>query len=340
VKWDVVVLDEGQFIKNPKSQVALAARALPARHRVVLTGTPIENRLTDLWSLFAFAQPGLLGDQVGFRRQYSEASGAGLERLHRRVKHFLLRRTKAQAAPDLPKRSEDDVIIDLEGDQRVLYDAELKRARAELLGVSTAKELGKVRFHVLASLLRLRQICCHPALVDPTHAEMPSAKLDALLERVEELAEEGHQVLVFSQFVQMLNIIRDRLVEREIGHLMLTGATENRAELVETFQKDPSKTVFLLSLKAAGFGLNLTAASYAILYDPWWNPAAEAQAIDRIHRIGQTKPVIAYRFISAGSVEEKIRALQHEKAALAASVVQEESLSQVMDLDSLRDILS
>ncbi|MBT5901652.1 MAG: DEAD/DEAH box helicase [Opitutaceae bacterium] len=340
VTWDVVVLDEGQFIKNPKSQVALAARALPARHRVVLTGTPIENRLTDLWSLFAFAQPGLLGDQVNFRRQYTDASHEGLQRLHRRVKHFLLRRTKAQAAPDLPKRSEDDVIIDLEGEQRELYDAELKRARAELLGVKTAKELGKVRFHVLASLLRLRQICCHPALIDPSHADIPSAKLDALLERVEELAEEGHQVLVFSQFVKMLNIIRDRLVEREIGHLILTGSTENRAELVDTFQKDPSKTVFLLSLKAAGFGLNLTAASYAILYDPWWNPAAEAQAIDRIHRIGQTKPVIAYRFITAGSVEEKIRALQHEKAALAASVVQEESLSKVMDLDSLRDILS
>ncbi len=340
VTWDVVVRDEGQVIKNPKSQVALAARSLPSRHRAVLTGTPIENRLTDLWSLFAFAQPGLLGDQVNFRKQYSDARSEGLQRLHRRVKHFLLRRTKAQAAPDLPKRSEDDVIIDLEGEQRALYDAEMKRARAELLGVSTAKELGKVRFHVLASLLRLRQICCHPALVDPAHAEIPSAKLDALLERVEELAEEGHQVLVFSQFVQMLNIIRDRLVEREIGHLMLTGSTENRAELVDTFQKDPRKTVFLLSLKAAGFGLNLTAASYAILYDPWWNPAAEAQAIDRIHRIGQTKPVIAYRFISAGSVEEKIRALQHEKAALAASVVQEESLSKVMDLDSLKDILS
>lgn len=340
VTWDVVVLDEGQFIKNPKSQVALAARALPARHRVILTGTPIENRLTDLWSLFAFAQPGLLGDQTHFRKQYSDASSEGLQRLHRRVKHFLLRRTKAQAAPDLPPRTEDDVIIDLEGEQRELYDAELKRARAELLGVSTAKELGKVRFHVLASLLRLRQICCHPALVDPAHAEIPSAKLEALMERVEELAEEGHQVLVFSQFVKMLKIIQERLVEREIGHLILTGSTENRAELVDTFQKDPSKTVFLLSLKAAGFGLNLTAASYAILYDPWWNPAAEAQAIDRIHRIGQTKPVIAYRFITAGSVEEKIRALQHEKAALAASVVQEESLSKVMDLDSLRDILS
>ena len=337
--WDVVVLDEGQFIKNPGSQVAVTARSLNAKHRVVLTGTPVENRLADLWSLFAFAQPGLLGDQAGFRRQYDEADPAALARLHRRVRHFLLRRTKAQAAPDLPPRTEDEIIVELEGGQRRLYDAELKRARAQLLGVETTQALDAVRFHVLASLLRLRQICCHPALVDPAHAALPSAKLEALLERIEELAEEGHQVLVFSQFVQMLEIIRTRLVAGGIGHLMLTGATENRAELVNTFQTDPTKTVFLLSLKAAGFGLNLTAASYAILFDPWWNPAAEAQAIDRIHRIGQTKPVIAYRLLAEGTVEEKIRLLQREKAALAAAVVQEESLATVMDLDSLRRIL-
>ncbi len=338
--WDVVVLDEGQFIKNPGSQVAVTARSLRARHRLVLTGTPIENRLSDLWSLFAFAQPGLLGDQAGFRRQYHEADPAALARLHRRVRHFLLRRTKAQAAPDLPSRTEDEIVVELEGEQRRLYDAELKRARAHLMGVETKSALDAVRFHVLASLLRLRQICCHPALTDPAHADLPSAKLDALLERIEELAEEGHQVLVFSQFVEMLQIIRARLVAGGIGHLMLTGATENRAELVDTFQTDPTKTVFLLSLKAAGFGLNLTAASYAFLFDPWWNPAAEAQAIDRIHRIGQTKPVTAYRLIAEGTVEQKIRLLQREKAALAEAVIQEDSLATVMDLDSLRSILA
>ena len=197
-----------------------------------------------------------------------------------------------------------------------------------------------MRFNILASLLRLRQICCHPALVDPAHADLPSAKLEALIERLEELREEGHQVLVFSQFVEMLGIIRDRLDKAGIGHLMLTGASENRPELVERFQTDPSRTVFLLSLKAAGFGLNLTAASYAILYDPWWNPAVEAQAIDRTHRIGQTKPVIAYRLLAADSIERKIRALQQEKASLAAAVVQEESLAKVLDLDSLRRILA
>ena len=340
VDWDAVVLDEGQFIKNPRSQVAVAARSLRAKRRVILTGTPIENRLSDLWSLFAFAQPGLLGDQAGFRRQYNEVDPGSLERLHRRVQHFLLRRTKAQAAPDLPSRTEDEIVIELEGGQRQLYEAELKRARAALLGIESPAALDKVRFHVLASLLRLRQICCHPALVDPAHATLPSAKLEALLELVEELAAEGHQVLVFSQFVEMLQIIRNRLDTAGIGHLMLTGATENRGELVERFQSDSTKTVFLLSLKAAGFGLNLTAASYAILYDPWWNPAAEAQAIDRIHRIGQTRPVTAYRLISEGTVEQKIRALQHDKAALAAAVVQEESLAKVMDLESLRDVLS
>lgn len=338
--WDAVVLDEGQFIKNPGSQVAAAARALVAAHRVVLTGTPIENRLSDLWSLFAFAQPGLLGTQPAFRRHYTEDNPAALARLHRRIQHFLLRRTKSQAAPELPSRTEDDLIIELEEPQRRLYDAELKRARAQLLGIETNDALAAVRFNVLASLLRLRQICCHPGLVDPAHRDLPSAKLEALMERLEELRDEGNQVLVFSQFVEMLEIIRGRLSAAGIGHLMLTGRTENRGELVEEFQRDRSKTVFLLSLKAAGFGLNLTAASYAILYDPWWNPAAEAQAIDRTHRIGQTQPVVAYRLLAEATVEEKIRALQRDKAALAAAVVQEDSLARVLDLESLRQILA
>jgi SNF2 family DNA or RNA helicase len=186
----------------------------------------------------------------------------------------------------------------------------------------------------------LRQICCHPALIDPAHRALSSAKLDELLERIEELRDEGHQVLVFSQFVEMLELIREKLVAAGIEHLLLTGQTENRDELVATFQGDKSRTVFLLSLKAAGFGLNLTAASYVVLFDPWWNPAVEAQAIDRTHRIGQSVPVNAYRLIARGTVEEKIRALQREKSALAGAVVQEESLASVLDLDSLRQILA
>ena len=337
--WDAVILDEAQFIKNPGSQTAVIARSIPAAHRLALTGTPIENRLLDLWSIFAFVQPGLLGPQASFRRQFPADDPEAAARLRRRTRHFMLRRTKAQVAPELPPRTEDEIVVDLEGEQRQLYDAELKRARAQLLGIETDRALDAVRFNVLASLLRLRQICCHPALIAEGHRNMPSAKLDALLERLEELRDEGQQVLVFSQFVELLLLIQQRLELAGITHLLLTGKTENRAELVDKFQSDRNQTVFLLSLKAAGSGLNLTAASYVILCDPWWNPAVEAQAIDRTHRIGQTRPVIAYRLVAADTVEQKILAMQREKAALAAAVVQEESLARVLDLDSLRRIL-
>jgi len=361
VSWDAVVLDEGQNIKNPTSATAQAARSLPARHRLVLTGTPIENRLLDLWSLFAFAQPGLLNTQAGFQRLYNEKTdpAGARSRLATRVRPFLLRRTKGQVARDLPPRIEEDVFCELEGPQRALYDAELKRARLMLLKVKSTRQFDAERFNILQSLLRLRQICCDPRLISPDTAATPatpagkkakaastpdepvsSAKLDALIETLEPLVEEGHRVLVFSQFVTMLELIKAELVRRKIGHLMLTGQTENRQELVEKFQSAEGPPVFLLSLKAAGSGLNLTAASYVVLYDPWWNPAVEAQAIDRTHRIGQDSQVIAYRLLAKGTIEEKIRALQREKAEMAAAVVKEESLATVLDLDSLRQILS
>jgi superfamily II DNA or RNA helicase len=364
--WDAVILDEGQNIKNPASATAASARTLRAAHRIVLTGTPVENRLLDLWSLFAFAQPGLLGSQAGFKRLYDdrEEPAAAHARLAARVRHFLLRRTKGEVARDLPERTEEDVVIELEGPQRSLYEAELKRARQMLLGVQSQREFDAQRFNILQSLLRLRQICCDPRLLGADLAadglapargrrdqspaadeaaaprKAASAKLEALLDTLEPLLAEGHRVLVFSQFVAMLGLIREELVARGIRHLVLTGQTENRQELVEQFQAAGGPPVFLLSLKAAGAGLNLTAASYVVLYDPWWNPAVEAQAIDRTHRIGQTARVIAYRLLARDTVEEKIRALQKEKAALAAAVVQEESLARVLDLDSLRRILA
>jgi len=289
--------------------------------------------------------PGLLGSQGAFKRLYDDKGDptSARTRLAARVKHFLLRRTKSQVARDLPPRIEEEIVCELEGSQRTLYDAELKRARQILLGVQGAREFDAQRFNILQSLLRLRQICCDPRLIagGAAGAHAPSsAKLDALLETLEPLVAEGHKVLVFSQFVTMLELIRDELVQREIPHLMLTGQTENRQALVDRFQTDPAIPVFLLSLKAAGSGLNLTAASYVVLYDPWWNPAVEAQAIDRTHRIGQRNQVIAYRLLARGTVEEKIRALQREKAALAAAVIQEESLANILDLDSLRQILS
>jgi hypothetical protein len=354
--WDAVVLDEGQNIKNPASATARAARALRTTHRVVLTGTPVENRLLDLWSLFAFAQPGLLGGQAAFQRLYQDKTDpAGARaRLAHRVRHFLLRRTKSQVARDLPARIEEELVVELEGGQRRLYDAELKRTRALLLGVKSSRDFDTQRFNILQSLLRLRQICCDPRLIQPpaghpaaSDAPAPDepppasgAKLEALLDTLEPLVAEGHKVLVFSQFVTMLELIRTELTARGISHLLLTGRTENRQALVDRFQTDPAIPVFLLSLKAAGSGLNLTAASYVVLFDPWWNPAVEAQAIDRTHRIGQKNQVIAYRLIARDTVEEKIRRLQREKAALAAAVVQEESLATVLDLDSLRRILS
>ena len=339
VSWTAVILDEGQNIKNPKSQTADVARRLSAAHRIVLTGTPIENRVLDLWSLFAFAMPGLLGGQTQFKKLYDDRKDPTARvRLARRVRHFLLRRTKAQVAQELPPRVEEDIVCELEGDQRRLYDAELKRARQLVLGVKDKRGFDAQRFNILQSLLRLRQICCHPSLLGADYAR-ESAKVGALFEQIETILEEGHKVLIFSQFVSMLELLARELTERGVGFLTITGQTEDRQRLVDDFQTSPEKRVFLLSLKAAGAGLNLTAASYVVLFDPWWNPAVEAQAIDRTHRIGQVNPVVAYRLIAKDTVEEKIRALQRAKAELARAVVQEESLASVMNLDDLRYVL-
>ena len=339
-EWTAVILDEGQNIKNPQSKTAQAARSLKSEYRVALTGTPLENRVLDLWSLFAFAMPGLLGSQSAFKRQYSESDPSAPARLHSRVRHFMLRRSKSQVAPDLPDRIEETLSCQLEGEQLALYNAELKQVRNRIVSVRSDDDFNRERFHILSSLLRLRQICCHPRLVDPAYASIESAKLEALLELVSELKEEGHKVLIFSQFVEMLEIIRAELEVRQISYSMITGKTGNREQLVDQFQSDESITAFLLSLKAAGSGLNLTAATYVILYDPWWNPAVEAQAIDRAHRIGQNNTVNAYRLIARDSIEDKIQGLQLKKENLANEVVQEESLNQILDLDRLRSILN
>ncbi|MEI6083289.1 MAG: DEAD/DEAH box helicase [Verrucomicrobiota bacterium] len=337
VKWLAVILDEGQYIKNPESLTAKAARALPADYRLVLTGTPIENRLLDLWSLMAFAMPGALGNRTQFASQFDAADDPlARQRLAARVRPFLLRRTKAQVATDLPARVEEDLLCTMGGTQQTLYRAELKHAQQLLLKVQTRQEFAAQRFNFLTSLLRLRQICCHPGLVDAAHATAASAKVEALLDVLEPLMEEGHKVLVFSQFVGLLELLRPVIVARDWKHFWLTGATENRGQLVAEFQKAEGAAVFLISLKAGGFGLNLTAASYVVLFDPWWNPAVEAQAIDRTHRIGQTRHVMAYRLLIKGSIEEKIRALQKTKSALADDILGEERFTQALTLDDLR----
>jgi SNF2 family DNA or RNA helicase len=336
-RWLAVILDEGQYIKNPTSQTAKAARALKADYRVVLTGTPIENRLLDLWSLMSFAMPGVLGPQAQFARQFDQAGDAlARPRLAARVRPFLLRRTKGQVANDLPARVEEDLLCEMDGVQQTLYRAELKHAQQMLLRVNTRQEFDAQRFNFLTSLLRLRQICCHPALVNEKHAAAASAKVEALLDVVEPLMEEGHKVLVFSQFVGLLELLRPVVAERGWKQFWLTGATEDRGALVTEFQETEGAAVFLISLKAGGFGLNLTAASYVVLFDPWWNPAVEAQAIDRTHRIGQTRHVMAYRLLIKGSIEEKIRALQKQKRALAEDILGEERFTQALSLDDLR----
>jgi hypothetical protein len=335
--WLAAILDEAQYIKNPDSQTAQSARALKARHLLALTGTPIENRLLDLWSILAFAMPGALGNRAHFLRRFDvKDDPLARRRLAARVRPFLLRRAKSQVARDLPDRVEEDILCEMEGCQQTLYRAELKRARQLILGLKSNRELNEERFSILTSLLRLRQICCHPALVDKELRDEESAKLGALEDLLEPLMAEGHKVLVFSQFVTMLELLRETMKRRGWPYFYLAGDTENRGELVETFQSAKDGAVFLISLKAGGFGLNLTAASYVVLFDPWWNPAVENQAIDRTHRIGQTSKVMAYRLLMRDSIEQKIRLLQKQKGALAEDVLGEERFAQSLTLDDLR----
>jgi len=340
-KWLAVILDEGQYIKNPTSQTAKAARALKSDYRLVLTGTPIENRLLDLWSLMSFAMPGVLGPQAQFSRQFDNA-GDPLARLRlaARVRPFLLRRTKTQVAPELPDRVEEDLLCEMEAEQRTLYRAELKHAQQMLLKVQTTRDFDRERFNFLTSLLRLRQICCHPALVAAGKSAGTSAKVEALVDVLEPLMAEGQKVLVFSQFVTLIELIQPVLAEHGWKQFVLTGATENRGDLVKEFQQSEGAAVFLISLKAGGFGLNLTAASYVVLFDPWWNPAVENQAIDRTHRIGQERKVMAYRLLIKDSIEEKIRKLQRTKSALAQDVLGEERFAQGLSLDDLKFLLT
>jgi SNF2 family DNA or RNA helicase len=338
----VVVLDEAQFIKNPGAQVTQSVKQLKAGQRLALTGTPLENRLLDLWSIVDFVQPGYLGTQEKFIETY-EPKGADAEgaqriarrRLSARLRPLMLRRLKRQVAKDLPDRIEERRDCELGESQRKLYLAELRRSREQVFQTVAEKGLNKSKIHVLAALTKLRQICCHPRLVGN---DSISGKTETLFELLEPLLADGQKVLVFSQFVQMLRLLDAECQTRGIARHILTGETKHRQEVVNDFQNDPRGGVFLLSLRAAGTGLNLTTASYVVLYDPWWNPAVEAQAIDRSHRIGQTRTVNAYRLIAPGTVEEKIWELQQRKARQIADVLGEEgfarSLSQT-DLEYL-----
>jgi hypothetical protein len=341
IKWLTVILDEGQQIKNPDSKAAKAARELNAANRLVLTGTPIENRLMDMWSLMAFAMPGVLGTKAYFKKRFDKRKDpTSQSRLASRLRPFLLRRTKLQVAKDLPPRTEEEVFAVMEGVQADLYKAELKRIQKALLGLDSDEAVKKNSFAILQGLMRLRQICCHPGLIDPKFLKEESAKMTALFYLLDQLKEEGHKVLVFSQFVSMLDIIKARLETESRPYNYLTGQTKDRKGEIEKFQTTKEPSVFMLSLKAGGAGLNLTSASYVILYDPWWNPAVENQAIDRTHRIGQKNKVIAYRLLTRNTVEEKIRVLQHQKTALVTNVLGDEGFASNLDMEDLQFILT
>jgi superfamily II DNA or RNA helicase len=335
------VLDEAQFIKNPDAAVARAALALDARHRLALTGTPLENRALDLWSIMQFCNPGYLGGRAAFARRVDRPDAPPHVRalLAAKLRPVLLRRSKGEVAPELPPRIEERRDCELTTEQRQLYLAELKKSRSLLARLNTPDRFAKDKLHVLAALTRLRQICCHPALAGG-RADLGSGKFDALFEMLEPLLAEGHKVLVFSQFVQCLKLLQAALKARGIRFHTLTGATTKRAEVVSAFQDDPEPCVFLISLKAGGTGLNLTAASYVVLFDPWWNPAVEAQAIDRTHRIGQDRTVIAYRMLALGTIEERIWELQQRKASLVRDVLGEGGFSRALTRDDLEYLLA
>ena len=334
VSFNYVVLDEAQQIKNPRSQIAKATRLLKAKNRLALSGTPIENHISDLWSIFEFLNPGMLGHSSILKLGTGDTQDAkSLELLRRGLRPFILRRTKGQVACDLPEKTEQTIYCRMGAEQRRLYDEMRDHYRDSLLGLVRRQGMGRSAMHVLEALLRLRQVACHPALLDPKRPDGACAKLDVLCPFLDQLLEEGHKSLVFSQFTSMLAIVRRQLDDRGIKYAYLDGRTRDRQEVVTQFQTDPDCGVFLISLKAGGFGLNLTAADYVFLFDPWWNPAVENQAIDRSHRLGQERPVFAYRLICRNTVEEKIEKLQNQKRGLADALLQEDT-SLLKDLTS------
>ena len=332
VEFDYAILDEAQAIKNASSQAAKAAMLLRAQHRLALSGTPVENHLGELGSLFEFLNPGMLrakssGVTKMLRHAGSKAPDAAVARtmLARAVRPFILRRTKTQVAPELPDRVEQTIWCELEPKQRKLYDELRDFYRASLLGRVAEQGMNNSKIHILEALLRMRQAACHPGLVDKKRVGETSAKLEALFEELPILIEGGHKVLVFSQFTSLLAIVRSEVRKRNLQHAYIDGATRDREAEVQRFQTDPSVPLFLISLKAGGLGLNLTAAEYVFLLDPWWNPAVEAQAIDRAHRIGQSRNVFAYRLVARDTIEEKILQLQQNKRALADAIIGEEN---------------
>ncbi|MCK2021734.1 DEAD/DEAH box helicase [Microbacterium sp. kSW2-24] len=351
VEWAGIVLDEAQFVKNPATKLHRAIAGFRSDVTIAVTGTPLENSLTELWALLQLTAPGLFPSARKFRERYLQPIEQGkvpeneeggpyrqrrLAQLRRRIRPLVLRRTKEHVAPDLPSKQEQILEVELSASHRALYEAVLQRERQKVLGL--LPDLDRNRFIVFRSLTLLRMLSLSPALIDANDRRIGSRKLDVLLERVAELQEEGHRALVFSQFTSFLDLAAERLTAAGIPYAHLDGASLRRQEIVDGF-RDGTQPVFLISLKAGGFGLTLTEADYVFLLDPWWNPAAEAQAVDRTHRIGQSSQVFVYRMISVGTIEEKVLDLQRRKARLFSAVMDDEALfAQALTADDIRGL--
>jgi len=341
--WSGLLLDEAQQVKNRQSKAYQCARRLTAPVKVAITGTPMENNLTELWSLLSITAPGLFPSPDRFRDYYArpverQGDTERLAQLQRRIKPLLRRRTKEQVAADLPAKQEQVLEVELHPQHRKVYQTRLQRERQKVLGL--IGDMNSNRFTIFRSLTLLRQLSLHAGLVDHAHATMASAKIDALLEKLHQVAGGGHRALVFSQFTGFLGKVRDRLEAEGMPYCYLDGSTRDRAAVVQRF-KDGAAPVFLISLKAGGFGLNLTEADYCFLLDPWWNPATEAQAVDRTHRIGQTRGVMVYRLVAKDTIEEKVMALKARKARLFSSVMDDGNVfSTTINADDIRALLS
>jgi superfamily II DNA or RNA helicase len=339
--WAGLVLDEAQFVKNHRSRLHAAARELDVEFTLAVTGTPLENDLMELWALFDLTAPGLFPSRTRFAEKFQRPIERGLdaralETLRRRIRPFLLRRTKESVAPELPPRQEQVLQVELAPAHRHLYDTVLQRERQKLFGL--IEDLDRNRFIVFRSLTLLRLLSLDATLIDPAHSGIPSSKLDVLVEQLGELAAEGHRALVFSQFTSYLAKVADRLDAEGMAFEHLDGSTRHRPEVVERFRGGDAP-VFLISLKAGGFGITLTEADYVFLLDPWWNPASEAQAVDRTHRIGQTKPVNVYRLVATGTIEEKVMELKRHKAKLFDAVLDDAGFDAALTADDIRALL-
>jgi superfamily II DNA or RNA helicase len=341
--WSGLILDEAQYTKNHQSKIYQCARRLPAPFKVAITGTPMENNLMELWSLLSITAPGLFPNPARFRDYYAgpiekRGDAQRLAQLRQRIKPLVKRRTKEQVASDLPEKQEQVLEIELHPRHRKLYQTYLQRERQKVLGL--IGDMNANRFTILSSLTRLRQLSLHAALIDDAHLDLPCSKLDTLLEQIKDVAAGGHRALVFSQFTGFLAHVRERLDAAGVRYCYLDGSTRDRAGELRRF-KEGTDPVFLISLKAGGFGLNLAEADYCFLLDPWWNPATEAQAIDRTHRIGQTRNVMVYRLIAKDTIEEKVMALKARKGELFSDVIDEgNAFGGRLDADDIRGLFA